>query len=112
MLYMAKGFLILIPLKKVLNIKFRKWHKAPEPFDEFLTDVKFALYHTDRLALWKNRCLVQCISGKWMLQKRGFEPLISFGVKKRPSGKLIAHAWMVVDFVEIIPSGDSFIELK
>ena len=46
-----------------------------------------------------------------MLRRRKIQSLLSLGVAKDASGKLIAHAWLRAGDVEIVPANDSFQEL-
>ena len=43
---------------------------------------------------WKNTCLVQAITAKMLLKRRGAESVIIMGLKKEDSGALKAHAWL------------------
>ncbi|HEY4785222.1 MAG TPA: lasso peptide biosynthesis B2 protein [Bacteroidales bacterium] len=42
---------------------------------------------------WQNRCLVEAITAKRMLQKRGLQSTLYLGVNKKDK-KMTAHAWL------------------
>lgn len=42
---------------------------------------------------WHNRCLVEAITAKKMLNRRGLQSTLYFGVAKE-NQKMIAHAWL------------------
>lgn len=45
---------------------------------------------------WESKCMVQALTSKWMLKRRGINSTIYFGIKKDEEGKLKAHAWLRV----------------
>lgn len=45
---------------------------------------------------WESKCMVQALSSKWMLKRRGIDSTVYFGIKKDEEGKLKAHAWLRV----------------
>ncbi|MBN2863222.1 MAG: lasso peptide biosynthesis B2 protein, partial [Bacteroidales bacterium] len=70
-LFAAKILLIFLPVKTVMKVSLTSDGRMTEPDLNLLKDIKWALRHANRLSLWKNRCLVQSIAGRWMLQRRG-----------------------------------------
>lgn len=110
-LFLAKFLLLILPVKAVMKISLssKKVERQPDP--DLLRQIKWALYNADRLSFWKNRCLVQSITGKWMLQQRGILSSLLFGVKLNKNRKLIAHAWLKVGDFEIVEKGNDYQEL-
>lgn len=111
LLFVAKFLLLILPVKAVMKITLssKKAKKQPDP--NLLRQIKWALYNADRLSLWKNRCLVQSIAGRWMLQHRKIPSQIFFGVKHENIRKIVAHAWLKAGDFEIVEKGDDYREL-
>lgn len=98
MLFWCKFLLLLLPFKKVLGINYGKNKDRKTVTDrELLLKIKRSLYRANRLSLWKNKCLVQSFAGRWMLQRRGIQSQIAFGIKHTEINKIIAHAWLKAD---------------
>lgn len=112
LLFMAKFLLILLPVKSVLKISFTG--KSPEQglVLNVLLEIKKALHNADRVAFWKNRCLVKSIAGRWMLQRRNIPGFISFGVIRGKDKKLTAHAWLTAEGFEVVEKGGDYLELS
>ena len=110
-LFVAKFLLLILPVKTVMKItlSLKKAKKQPDP--NLLSQIKWALYNADRLSLWKNRCLVQSIAGRWMLQRRGIASQLSFGVKHDDNKEIIAHVWLLAGDFEVIEKGGEYNEL-
>lgn len=108
-LFAVKILLLVLPLKTVLQVSLSPKKQKPGP--NILNDIKWALLNADRLSFWKNRCLVECITGRWMLLRRGISSNLSFGVKFVENKKVSAHAWLIADDFEVVEKGGSYIEL-
>ncbi len=109
-LFVAKGMFLIFPfsvclktIKKVQTVKFANT-------DE-LHNIKIAVGRANKLAFWRNICLVQSFAARWMLQKRGIASLLYIGVKKNDTKKIAAHAWLVVNDMEITHKGEDYIVL-
>jgi hypothetical protein len=69
--------------------------------------IKAAIQRSTPYSPWKNKCLIQSLAARRMLNRRKITSLLSFGVAKSADGKTIAHAWLkVVDFEIVEKSGD------
>ncbi|MCK6444613.1 lasso peptide biosynthesis B2 protein [Elstera cyanobacteriorum] len=44
---------------------------------------------------WHPVCLPQALAAGMMMRRRGFSPLLGFGVQRQPEG-LVAHAWLTL----------------
>ena len=110
-IYSAKILLVLLPLKTVMKISLSSKRNGKEPDANLLMRIRWALRSADRLSFWKNRCLVQSISGRWMLQRRGIVSQIFFGVKHDNNNKAFAHAWLKTGDFEVVEKGGDYIEL-
>jgi hypothetical protein len=73
--------------------------------------IKQAILITSRLSPWKNKCLVQSLAARWMLNLRKIPSRLSLGVALNEDKKLIAHAWLKTGEFEIVEISGSFSEL-
>ncbi len=110
-LFTARLLLLIFPVKTVLGFSLKKRVMLNEELSSFREAIGQALFNADRLSFWKNRCLVKCFAGMWMLQRRGLESLISFGVKYDDRGSLTAHAWLKSGDFEVVGKDGDYIEL-
>jgi hypothetical protein len=110
-LFTVKILLLFLPFKKILRAFPAPGKKKEYPDQAELYNIRWSLIKADRLAFWKNRCLVQCIAGKWMLERRGGNATISFGVKHDSKGRVTAHAWLTAGDFQIIERGSDYHEL-
>ena len=92
-----------------ISLSSKKEIRKPDP--DLLGHIKWALYNADRLSFWKNRCLVQSIAGRFMLQRRGIRSTVYFGVRHDKNKKIIAHAWLKTDDFEVVEKGEDYREL-
>lgn len=113
LVFSAKFLLVILPLKTVMKFSGQKTSatKNTNPDRQELSEIKKVLTYTQMISFWRNKCLVQSIAGRWMLQRRGIVSRISFGVKLDKDHKLIAHAWLNADNFEIIEQGGDYQEL-
>jgi len=109
--YCAKIMLLLFPFK--LIVKFISYNEYPSihPEIEQLKQIKVAIARANRLAFWKNVCIVQSIAARWMLNRRKVPSKLSLGVIHDKNGKMIAHAWIKVNGFEIVSRGLEYKEL-
>lgn len=73
--------------------------------------VKKAISRANYFAFWKNVCLVQSISARWMLNRRQVKSELKLGVTHDKHKKIIAHAWINVQNIEIVNKGSDYTEL-
>lgn len=110
-LLLTRTLLLILPVKSVMKISSVRKKVCPEDIPDLLQGVRWAILNAERIVFWKNNCLVKSLAGRWMLQRRGVESKISFGIKKEGVEKLAAHAWLTVGDVEVVDSGGDFKEL-
>jgi hypothetical protein len=111
LLYLAKGMLIILPFKTC--IRTVKSGKSGGIADrDKLKQLKAAISRANKLALWKNVCLVQSFAASWMLQRRKIKSTFLIGVNHDSGKKLIAHAWLKVNDFEIVPQGGNYITIS
>ena len=111
-LYLAKLLLLFFPVKTVLKISLSPKINKKQYDTDLLKEIRLALFNADRLSLWKNRCLVQSIAGRWMLQRRGIGSRLSLGVDLDKDKKLIAHAWLKAGDFEMVEKSGNYHELS
>ncbi|MFM7022546.1 MAG: lasso peptide biosynthesis B2 protein [Flavobacteriales bacterium] len=97
----------------MLFVKFKRYEKrlgTRGVADNYtMNDHEFQLAHNiakalngvSNYTLWESKCMVQAVSAKWMLKKRGIPSTIYFGVKKEGQ-ELKAHAWLKVGEIVVI----------
>jgi len=112
-IYSVKAILLVLPIKKVMNISLTKKETKECNDPEILLELKWALQNANDLSLWKNRCLINSIAGRWLLQRRGITSLIFFGLKHdHHKNQLIAHAWLMVGGFYMVDSGLDWHEIS
>lgn len=111
-LFTAKLLLLILPIKTVLNISSVPRGKWIDADMKLLRNIKWAVRNSDKLALWKNRCLVQSITGRWMLHRRNVRTELFFGVNFNSNKKLVAHAWLIADHFIIVEKNSDYLNLR
>ena len=105
-LYLAKLMLWLFPFRWCLRLMREKGTMDHRPSQEELLLVKRAVGRANRLAFWKNVCLVQSVAARWMLRRRKFHSEVFFGVKSgEESSPIMAQAWVVSHGMEVVNQG-------
>lgn len=74
-------------------------------------EIKQAIIITGGLSPWKNKCLVQSLAARWMLNRRGIHSQLSLGVTIGHDKKIIAHAWLKVKNFEVVEKNGNYLEL-
>lgn len=110
LLYYSK-ILLLFPFKHaVKKIEARQNHKITGgdhqsyPSKELLSEIRTAVRRADKFSFWSNICIVKSFAARFMLQRRGIQSTMYYGVIFENS-KLEAHAWVTVSDIEITPKG-------
>jgi hypothetical protein len=73
--------------------------------------MKTAIQRCEPYSPWKNKCLVQSLAARRMLNRRKISSQLCLGVAKDENCKTIAHAWLKIGDFEIIEKGSNFSEL-
>ncbi|MZQ48936.1 MAG: lasso peptide biosynthesis B2 protein [Bacteroidales bacterium] len=73
--------------------------------------IRDAIKRASGVSPWKNKCLVSSLAGRCMLRRRSINSQISLGMARDTDGKMTAHAWLLAEGLEIVPSGERFHEL-
>ncbi|WP_340112525.1 lasso peptide biosynthesis B2 protein [Maribellus mangrovi] len=111
MMYLAKVVLLMLPFKWIMRISTRHCSDTT-PDIELLISIKSAIARANRFSFWKNVCLVQSLTARWMLNRRNIPSRLSLGIKHNKNGKPEAHAWLKVSQFEIIDKNWDYLELK
>jgi hypothetical protein len=73
--------------------------------------IKTAIQRSGPYSQWKNKCLIQSLAARRMLNRRNIPSQLSLGVAKGANGITVAHAWIKAGDFEIVEKGDGFSEL-
>jgi len=57
-------------------------------------DVSWAVLAVCKRTPWKSTCLVQAMTARRMLVKRGLSCTLYMGAMRNPQGQAVAHAWL------------------
>lgn len=70
-----------------------------------LKKIRHAVSRANKLACWKNICLVKSFAARFMLQRRGIASVMYLGLQIRNGKELFAHAWLVSGEFYVTPKG-------
>ena len=94
------------------NTEYRIPYTEPlTPHPSRLYQIKTAIQRASKISLWKNKCLIQSLAARRMLNRRKIPSQLSLGVAKGENGKMIAHAWLKAGDFEIVEKAGDFSEL-
>lgn len=68
-----------------------------------LNKIRDAVSRANKLAFWKNVCLVKSFAARLMLQRRDIGSVLYLGLQIKEHRQLVAHAWLMVDGIAITP---------
>ena len=99
--------------KVFLMLPFRYCIKRMRPSESMtavadpilLMKIRDAVFRANKLALWKNICLVKSFSARFMLQRRDIGSVMYLGLQFKNGKELIAHAWLISGEKYITPKG-------
>lgn len=101
--------LLLLPFRWCLALIRERGLPDHRPLQEELLQLKRAVGRANRLAFWKNVCLVQSIAARWMLRRRRIHSEVIFGVKAgEEKSPIMAHAWVVSYGMEVVNQGGEY----
>lgn len=116
---LLEAVLFIFFAKLFLLLPFRfctKWLKPAEEMSrkaapETLLKIRNAVSRANKLAFWKNICLVKSFAARFMLQRRGIGSVMYLGLQMRGEKELLAHAWLISQDIIITPKGSNFKEI-
>lgn len=62
--------------------------------DPYLGAAAFFVERVCRYTPWESKCLVQALTARQLLVKKGFPCTLYMGVRRDETGAMIAHAWL------------------
>ena len=71
-----------------------------------LKKIRNAVYRANKLAFWKNICLVKSFAARFMLLRRNVHSKMYLGLEFKNSRELLAHAWLVSGDFQVTPKGN------
>jgi len=100
--YITKLQLIFYSFNKYSK-KLVSTGKIDDPPKEELQLIGIAIYRTRWLAFWKNKCLVNTLAARKMLNKRNIHSVAHLTLKKDNQERVLkAHAWIHSNGVSIV----------
>jgi hypothetical protein len=84
---------------------------ATQLSDHRIVRIKQAIRNTGMISPWKNKCLVQSLAARWMLNRRGIPSKLSLGMTLGPDKSVNAHAWLITTEVEVVEKNGDYLEL-
>jgi hypothetical protein len=109
--FVAGLILKLVPFRKIPRLFALPSHLISHISHLTSREIKQAIIMTSRLSPWKNKCLVQSLAARWMLNRRGIHSQLSLGVTIGHDKKMIAHAWLKVKNFEVVEKKGNYLEL-
>lgn len=70
-----------------------------------LKKIRYAVSRANKLAFWKNICLVKSFAARFILQRRGIASILYLGLQFKNGKELFAHAWLVSGEFYVTPKG-------
>lgn len=110
-IYLSKFCLLLFSFKYCVKLTAQKKTLDSTETSIGLNQIKVALNRANKMAYWKNVCLVQSIAARWMLNRRKIYSEVKIGVIHNTKKEVIAHAWVVVGNLEVVKKGADYYEL-
>jgi hypothetical protein len=107
-LFYTKLLLFVLPFKDCVK-RFKILLPATISVD--LNEVQAigrAVSRANKLAFWKNRCLVNSFAARFMLSRRNIASELYLGLRFENGTqlKMNAHAWLMVDDLFVTPKGN------
>lgn len=103
----SKLLLLIFPFKVCKQIFKKNERLDKEPSIQTLKEISIAVERANKIAIWKNVCLVKSFAARFMLQRRGIASSLHLGVTIKEGKGMAAHAWLISHQVCITPRGDS-----
>lgn len=102
---LIKALFLSLVIKLMVKLLPMRWYKGileyPAKYshhnstgENVIKQVGAAVSRCSRFAPWRNRCLVDAITAKLLLQQYHIQTTLFLGVSKDGDSSLIAHAWL------------------
>lgn len=70
-----------------------------------MAKIRDAVSRANKLAFWKNICLVSSFTARLMLEHRNIGSILYLGLQLKNGKELVAHAWLLSGGIYITPKG-------
>jgi hypothetical protein len=104
LLFTLKFVLLIFPFRICIQLMRCSKCQSLNTDNAQLLKIKYAIYRANKLSIWKNKCLVQSLAARWMLNRRRIPSKLEIGISKNNSQQLKAHAWISCGDIEIVNS--------
>jgi len=101
-MYFSKIYLFLPFRLCIRTLKPAAYFTNPVSVEE-ITKIRAAIYRANKLACWKNTCLVKSFAARLMLQHRGIGSVMYLGLRIKDGKELVAHAWLCSEGIYVTP---------
>lgn len=95
-----RAFVIMLPFKWIARYLGKQGMNSPAEENvvklEAAQKIGRAVEIVSRYTPWESKCMVQAITAKVLVRKRGIANTMYFGVRKNKKNGLVAHAWLRV----------------
>jgi hypothetical protein len=108
-LILAKLALVFLPFKRILPLLKQKKPSGEKTAD--LVNIRDAIARAANITPWQNTCLTRSIAVRRMLKQRKIHSRLAIGMGHDENGKLLMHAWITANNIDIISNDEEFKEL-
>lgn len=91
-----RALILRRPFAKLSKKLGKLGHETPEIKNvaKSIPDIRLVVNAVCLHTPWESKCLVQALTAKKMLNRRGFSCTLYMGVALEESGEMVAHAWL------------------
>jgi hypothetical protein len=105
-------FALPLPLKSNVSNLNSQISSLTSPISNLRSfEIKQAIQNSSKLSPWGNKCLVQSLAARWMLNRRNITSQLSLGVARGEDQKMIGHAWLKTGDIEVVEKRGDYNEL-
>jgi len=104
LLFFSKVYL-LFPFRVCIKSFLPTEQMTEIGYPVLLRKIRDAVSRANKLAFWKNICLVKSFAARYMLQRRNIGSVMYLGLQFKNGRELVAHAWLVSGKSYITPKG-------
>lgn len=108
-LTLARLVLLLLPFRRILPLLKQKEFTVQGKTDP--VSIRDATGRAAAATPWHSTCLMKSMAARWMLKRRRIPSGMAIGMAKDDKGKLMMHAWISAQGIDIVSKDQSYIEL-
>ena len=105
LLYVSK-IMVFFPFKQYVRLLHSSKDKNAVINSGLHRKISISVKRANKIAIWKNICLVQSVAACLMLKRRRINYNFSLGLQFRDGTKLVAHAWVKSGNFFVTPRGN------